>query len=66
MQREMADKVIAAIEKKAKKGREEGSYKSLVRDYGRGVLIVGLPMWLRLILQTRWIHLWFLKIFVRV
>lgn len=45
LQREMADKVIEAIEKKAKKGREEGSYKSLVRDYGRGVLIVGLPMW---------------------
>ena len=44
-QREMADKVIEAIEKKAKKGREAGSYKSLVRDYGRGVLIVGLPMW---------------------
>lgn len=45
MQREMVDKVIEAIEKKAEKGREEGSYKSLVRDYGRGVLIVGLPLW---------------------
>ena len=45
LQREMADKVIEAIEKKAKKGREEGSYKSLVRDYGRGQLIVGLPLW---------------------
>lgn len=45
MQREMADKVIEAIEKKARKGRKKGSYKPLVRDYGRGVLIVGLPMW---------------------
>ena len=45
LQREMADEVIEAIEKKAKKGCDEGSYKSLVRDYGRGVLIVGLPMW---------------------
>lgn len=45
LQREMADKVIEAIEKKAKKGRDEGSYKSLVRDYGRGALIVGLPIW---------------------
>ena len=45
LQREMADKVIEAIEKKAKKGHEEGSYKSLVRDYGRGQLIVGLPLW---------------------
>ena len=45
LQREMVDNVIAAIKKKAKKGREEGSYKSLVRDYGRGQLIVGLPLW---------------------
>lgn len=45
LQREMVDNVIAAIEKKAKKGCEEGSYKSLVRDYGRGQLIVGLPLW---------------------
>ena len=45
LQCEMADKVIEAIEKKANKGKEEGSYKSLVRDYGRGALIVGLPMW---------------------
>ena len=45
LQREMVDSVIAAIEKKAKKGREEGSYKSLVRDYGRGQLVVGLPLW---------------------
>ena len=45
LQREVADKVIEAIEKKAKKGRDEGSYKSLVLDYGRGVLIVGLPIW---------------------
>ena len=45
MQKEMADSVIAAIMKKAAKGREEGSYRSLVRDYGRGQLIVGLPLW---------------------
>ena len=45
LQCDMADRVISAIEKKAKKGREEGSYKSLVRDYGRGQLIVGLPLW---------------------
>lgn len=44
-QREMVDNVITAIEKKVKKGREEGSYKSLARDYGRGQLIVGLPLW---------------------
>ena len=44
-QRQMADSVIAAIEKKTEKGREEGSYSSLVRDYGRGQLIVGLPLW---------------------
>ena len=45
MQRDMADSVIAAIKKKAEKGREEGSYSALVRDYGRGQLIVGLPLW---------------------
>ncbi len=45
MQRKMADKVISAIVKKARKGQEGGSYKSLVRDYGRGQLIVGLPLW---------------------
>ena len=45
LQREMADQVIYAIKKKAQKGREGGSYRSLVRDYGRGVLIIGLPMW---------------------
>ena len=45
MQKEMADRVIAAIVKKAEKGREKGSYKSLVGDYGRGQLIVGLPLW---------------------
>ena len=44
-QREMADQVTAAIEKKAQKGRDGGSYQSLVRDYGRGALIVGLPIW---------------------
>lgn len=41
LQCDMADRVIAAIEKKSKKG----SYKPLVRDYGRGQLIVGLPLW---------------------
>ena len=45
LQREMADLVILAIEKKAQKGREGGSYQSLVHDYGRGQLIVGLPLW---------------------
>lgn len=45
LQREMADKVISAIQKKAQKGREGGSYRSLVHDYGRGLLIVGLPLW---------------------
>ena len=45
MQQKMANLVIEAIVKKAKKGHEEGSYKSLVRDYGRGQLIVGLPLW---------------------
>ena len=45
MQQEMADRVIAAIVKKAEKGREKGAYRSLVRDYGRGQLVVGLPLW---------------------
>ena len=45
MQRDMADSVIAAIKKKAEKGRKGGSYSALVRDYGRGQLIVGLPLW---------------------
>ena len=45
LQREMADQVILAIKQKVQKGREGGSYQSLVRDYGRGALIVGLPMW---------------------
>ena len=45
LQHEMVDRVIAAIEKKAKKGRAGGSYQSLVHDYGRGQLIVGLPLW---------------------
>ena len=45
LQCEMADQVIYAIKNKAQKGREGGSYRSLVRDYGRGALIVGLPMW---------------------
>lgn len=37
--------MIESIKKKANKGRQEGSYKSLVNDYGRGQLIVGLPLW---------------------
>ena len=45
MQKEMAERVILAIIKKAEKGCEKGSYRSLVRDYGRGQLIVGLPLW---------------------
>ena len=45
LQRVMADQVVDAVVKKAKKGRESGSYSDLVRDYGRGALIVGLPLW---------------------
>ena len=45
LQREMADRVISTIKKKARKGCGEGSYNSLVCDYGRGQLIVGLPLW---------------------
>ena len=45
LQREMADRVISTIQEKAQKGREGGSYKSLVHDYGRGQLILGLPLW---------------------
>ena len=45
LQREMADRVIEAIKKKAQKGKKGGSYQPLVRDYGRGALIVGLPLW---------------------
>ena len=45
LQREMADQVICAVKNKAQKGRKGGSYQSLVRDYGRGALIVGLPIW---------------------
>ena len=45
LQHDMADHVIAAVVKKAKKGREGGSYRPLVEDYGRGALIVGLPLW---------------------
>ena len=45
LQYEMADEVIAAIKRKTQKGREGGSYETLVHDYGRGALIVGLPLW---------------------
>ena len=45
LQRAMADHVLAAVIKKAWKGQEAGPYRSLVDDYGRGVLIVGLPLW---------------------
>ena len=45
LQREMANRVISVIEKKVQKGREGGSYQRLVHDYGRGLLIVGLPLW---------------------
>lgn len=44
-QRDMADRVISVIENKIEKGSETGSYKSLVSEYGTGVLIVGLPLW---------------------
>ena len=44
LQREMADQVICTVKNKAQKGRDGGSYQSLVRDYGRGMLIVGLPL----------------------
>ena len=44
-QRDMADGVIAAVERKAEKGKADGSYRPLVDDYGGGVLIVGLPLW---------------------
>ena len=43
-QRDMADRVVEAIEKKAGKGRDD-AYNKLVEEYGRGVLIVGLPLW---------------------
>ena len=45
LQRKMVDKVITAIKKKVQKGLQGGSYKSLANDYGRGQLIVGLPLW---------------------
>ena len=45
IQREMAGKVVRAVMKKAGKGDVGGSYRPLVNDYGRGVLIVGLPLW---------------------
>ena len=45
LQQDMADRVIEAVKKKAIKGREGGSYHRLVKEYGRGVLIVGLPLW---------------------
>ena len=44
-QRDMADRVVSAVMKKAYKGRRGGSYRPLVKDYGRGALIVGLPLW---------------------
>ena len=49
LQCEMADRVVSTVEKKARKGCDEGSYKSLVCDYGRGQLIVGLPLWFALL-----------------
>ena len=45
LQRVMADEVVTAVVKKAEKGRESGSYSDLVRNYGRGALIVGVPLW---------------------
>ncbi|MYB56030.1 MAG: hypothetical protein F4X51_06545 [Gemmatimonadetes bacterium] len=52
LQRVMADRVIDAVKKKAEKGRENGSYSDLVRDYGRGALIVGLPLWFSVLPPT--------------
>ena len=45
IQRDMADEVVAAVKRKARKGDTGGSYRLLVDDYGRGVLIIGLPLW---------------------
>lgn len=44
LQCEMADQVILAVKNKAQKGQAGGSYESLIRDYGRGTLIIGLPL----------------------
>ena len=44
-QRDMADRVVSAVMKKVYKGSKGGSYRPLVKDYGRGALIVGLPLW---------------------
>lgn len=44
LQQAMADRVIEAIKKKAEKGQDD-AYRQLVEKYGRGVLIVGLPLW---------------------
>lgn len=44
LQRIMADRVIEAIVKKAEKGRG-AAYRTLVEEYGRGILIVGMPLW---------------------
>ncbi len=44
-QKEIANSVLREIEKKVRKGQEGGPYRSLVKDYGRGVLIVGIPFW---------------------
>lgn len=52
LQRIMADRVIAAVIKKAEKGRENGSYSNLVHDYGRGALIVGVPLWFSVLPPT--------------
>ena len=45
IQREMANEVVRAVMEKASKGAVGGSYRPLVNDYGRGVLVVGLPLW---------------------
>ncbi len=52
LQRVMADQVIDAVKKKAEKGRENGSYSDLVHDYGRGALIVGVPLWFSVLPPT--------------
>ena len=52
LQTEMADRVIGRIEAKARKGDEGGSYRQLARDYGRGALVVGLPLWFAVLPST--------------
>ena len=52
-QARMADRVVEAVVRKARKGRDGGSYAPLVRDYGGGVLIVGVPLWFPVLAHDR-------------